>query len=90
MLLLMNSYRRYEWSALSDPNVFSRFRICCTNCFAELATSSSDYKENYTSFVDSVVTAAEEYITPVVQTKKETPSHLSSSLLSWTMSSVDP
>jgi len=66
-------HRRYEWSALSDPDVLSRFRICCTNRFAELATSSSDHKENYTSFVDSVATAAEECIPSVVQTKKRVP-----------------
>jgi len=66
-------HRRYEWSALSDPDVLSRFRICCTNRFAELATSSSDHKENYTSFVDSVATTAEECIPPVVQTKKRVP-----------------
>jgi len=66
-------HRRYEWSALSDPDVLSRFRICCANLFAELATSSSDHKENYTSFVDSVATAAEECIPPVVQTKKRVP-----------------
>ena len=65
--------RRYEWSALSDPDVLSQFRICCTNRFAELANTSSDHRENYTSFVDSVATAAEKCIPPVAQSKKRVP-----------------
>jgi hypothetical protein len=56
---------------LKDSAVSSSFRLSCTNRFAKLAVSSSDHKQQYTSFVASVATAAECDIPVIKRTKRK-------------------
>ena len=67
---LRSQLRRYDWSALQDPEVSRSFRSDCINGFTCLTSTLSDHRQKYTSFVESVAIAAKKSIPLVVKSKK--------------------